>query len=139
MSTSSPPPLQYRDVFVLTRSMELNDNVLDDSGAVVKQACGFVHSLRNAGVPTGVVWWNPNSDDMRAWHRGVLDMAVAAKEEVIVAHHEAAAGMERKIVVYLPGRALLIDDELTEDDVEADDRLLTLSRCTTQLVMIDMP
>nr|KAG5692898.1 hypothetical protein BaRGS_031402 [Batillaria attramentaria] len=77
-TTTSPPPLQYRDVIVVTRSAELREE----------------------------------TRDVR----------------------------ERRIVVWLPGRAQHDDDNGTTDDVvEALDRLNLMSRCSTQLVIVDVP
>nr|KAG5694829.1 hypothetical protein BaRGS_019206 [Batillaria attramentaria] len=47
---------------------------------------------------------------------------------------------ERRIVVWLPGRAQEDDNNgYTDDDVEALDRLHLMSRCSTQLVIVDVP
>nr|KAG5692921.1 hypothetical protein BaRGS_031425 [Batillaria attramentaria] len=47
---------------------------------------------------------------------------------------------ERRIVVWLPGRAQADDDAGDTDDVvEAGDRLQLMSRCSTQLVIVDVP
>nr|KAG5692923.1 hypothetical protein BaRGS_031427 [Batillaria attramentaria] len=77
-TTTSPPGLQYRDVLVVTRSVELREE----------------------------------TRDVR----------------------------ERRIVVWLPGRTPADDaNGVTDDLVEAGDRLQLMSRCSTQLVIVDVP
>ena len=52
---NSPLPLKYSDVFVLSRSSELRDDVRDDENNVTSQASGVVRGLRAANIPVCVL------------------------------------------------------------------------------------
>nr|KAG5701992.1 hypothetical protein BaRGS_034574 [Batillaria attramentaria] len=135
--TASPPPLQYRDVFVLTRSSELREEKTDkDTGQVTSPASEVVRGLRKAGVPVRVVGWM-KEDGVARWEEGVREMAVPAEDRVTVATFAVTHGLERKVVVYLPGRWGVTDEGRSADYIEAEDRVYLASRCTTQLVMLE--
>ncbi|XP_070199091.1 uncharacterized protein [Littorina saxatilis] len=52
---NSPSRLSYRDVFVLTRSGDLHDDVTDETGRVTSPASGVVQGLKDGGVPVSVL------------------------------------------------------------------------------------
>nr|KAG5704129.1 hypothetical protein BaRGS_009659 [Batillaria attramentaria] len=61
---------------------------------------------------------------------------------VTVTHFVAALGLERKIVVHLPGRKHSCagsDDDDSDELVDWVDRVLAVSRCLAQLVVVDVP
>lgn len=136
VSPNSPPPLQYRDVFILTRSSELQDDVIDVNGDVTSQACRFVQGLRQAGVPVCVL--NGTFHDELQWEQDLADVSVGASDRLTVATLGAVNGLERKVVVWLPGRKESGDDCYTDEAIEALDRLASVSRCTTQLVIVHL-
>ena len=136
---TSPAPLTYHDVFVLTRSSELQDDVKDDAGRVTSPACGVVRGLRAAGVPVRVLGWRDRVRDRAGWERGVEDTAVGRTEGVLVTGYRAVGGLERRVVVWLPGRHQRFDAGDSDEEIEARDRLYAVSRCTSQLVVVDVP
>ena len=133
---NSPAPLTYRDVFVLTTDPNLHDDVRDDKGNVTSGASGFVQELRAAGIPVGVLERIPRVDCVAGWKERVADVGLAKTDKVTVAHCDSVHGLERRVVVWL-----------TDGEWEARDfgpifplfRLRGLSRCTTQLVVVDLP
>nr|KAG5688818.1 hypothetical protein BaRGS_017050 [Batillaria attramentaria] len=79
------------------------------------------------------------SDELREETRDVrADVALADSDRVTVAEVGSVAGLERRVVVWLPCRSQDDDDAGDTDDVvEANDRVLVISRCSTQLVIIE--
>ena len=138
-NTDSPVPLAYSDVFVLTRSSQLQDDVRDDAGNVTSQASGVVRGLREAGLPVCVLGAKDLKRDRSSWERGVADTALAETDQITVTFSGAVLGLERRVVVWLPGRRLGEDDHFSEELVDAGDRLFGASRCTTQLVVVNAP
>ena len=138
-NTDSPAPLAYSDVFVLTRSSQLQDDVKDDAGNVTSQASGVVRGLREAGLPVCVLGAKDLKRDRSSWERGVADTALAETDQITVTFSGAVLGLERRVVVWLPGRWQGDDDVRFDDDINAHDRLVAVSRCTTQLLVVDVP
>ncbi|KAK7092698.1 uncharacterized protein [Littorina saxatilis] len=135
-STSNPAPLGYRDVFVLSRSWALQDDVTDDAGNVTSVASPVVLGLRAAGIPV-LVLGNPEG---ARWEWNVHDVAVAASDHVTVAEYDYVSGMERRVVVMLQARTDEDDEDgLSDEEVDVMDRLYAVSRCTTQLIMVNVP
>ncbi|KAK7480058.1 hypothetical protein BaRGS_00028695 [Batillaria attramentaria] len=134
-----PPPLHYHDVFVLTRSSELHDEVTDETGHVTSPASGVVRGLREADIPVCVMGSVVTIDDEVKWRRNADDIAVAKSDRVIVGDYRAVVGLERKIVVYLPGRWQGVDDQRNEEAIDAMDRVFAMSRCTAQLIVVEVP
>ncbi|XP_070206743.1 uncharacterized protein [Littorina saxatilis] len=133
----APDPLRFSDVFVLTRDIDLQDDVTDDTGNVTSSASGVVHGLRDRGMPVCVLECSPGRDLAR-WEKDVADTAEAASDRVTVAHWRPVLGLERKVVVWLRGRARGEDEKRSEEEVEAWDRVWVVSRCTTQLVVVEV-
>nr|KAG5688056.1 hypothetical protein BaRGS_017810 [Batillaria attramentaria] len=133
--TAKPPPLRYRDVFVLTRS-ELSDVITDDNGQVTSRPCDFVAGLRASGVPVRVVWWKT---DMNRYVGGLEDLSACKVNQVTVTDWDVVTGLERKVVVYLPGRYPGVDDWRGDSDVHDSGKVYAMSRCTSQLVLVDLP
>ena len=144
-TTSSPASLTYRDVLVLTDGMDLQDDVRDDAGNVTSPASGVVLGLRAAGVPVCVLestervgeWAGRKRHDAHVpvvdgagWESRMADVAMARTDQVTVAYYTSVQGLERRVVVWLTSRS---DDR----GVYPDGRLLALSRCTTQLMIVD--
>lgn len=111
-------PVQYRDVLVVCNNPR--DYQLDSSGQVRSPASGLVRGLRERGFPVHVVERFESSSDIRI-------MALALENKVTVANWKTVQGLERKVVVIVGD----IGDSL--------DRLLVVSRCTSELVWIDSP
>ncbi|KAK7094190.1 uncharacterized protein [Littorina saxatilis] len=136
---NSPEPLSYRDVFVLTRSPHLQDDVTDDAGNVVSPAIGVVHGLRKAGLPVCVLEEQRMVRDKDKWERDLRDVAMAATDRVTVAHFRYVTGMERRVVAVVPGKAEGADEMDSDLMTDAEDRMYSASRCTTQLILVEVP
>ncbi|XP_076447269.1 uncharacterized protein LOC143284478 isoform X2 [Babylonia areolata] len=138
LTTTCPAPLQYKDVFIVTRSSDLRDDVTDDTGKVVTSASGVVRGLRKARVPLYVL-------DAAAQHNRtkcqsiVSGMGVARFDRVVVSFSTFLQGLERKVVVWLPGENHRLSEEYIIESSELLDRVHALSRCTTQLVIVELP
>ena len=101
-TTNSPAPLQYRDVFVLTRCSQLQDDVRagdQEAGAARPRASGLVRGLRAAGLPVCVLGRFDRRRARDRWEGEVQDTAVAGSDRVTAAHVTAVFGLERKVVV----------------------------------------
>ena len=130
--TNSPASLAYRDVFVLTDDDDLHDEVRNDAGNVTSPASGVVVALRHAQIPVCVLERRDRAGVVAGWESRVADVAVARTDEVTVAHCGFVQGLERRVVVWI---AVLPWDVVV-------DHLYTLpvlSRCTTQLIIVDPP
>lgn len=126
-------------MFVLSRSRrELQDEVKDDAGNVTTPASGLVRGLRDEGVPVCVLGWTDWARDGKKWLKQMFDTVQAQTNQVTVADWGAVRGLERRVVVWLPGRDKG-DEDQTDEAVDAQDRLFAVSRCTTQLVVVDVP
>lgn len=124
--------LQYRDVFVLTSSFDLRDDILDEVENQVSCANGVVRGLRAAGVPVRVIRRGHESRD-------VHDTAVAQSDVVTVASYGDLQGLERKVVVWLPDRIPCVDEKKSDDIIDGWGMLYAMSRCTAQLVIVAGP
>ena len=118
---------------MLTANEELHDDVRDDAGNVTSVATGVILGLRAAGLPVCVLERRDRVDDVAGWESRVADVAVARTDRVTVAHYNSVHGMERRVVVWLAEWR----KDWGGDPVYLDHRLHGLSRCTTQLVVID--
>ncbi|KAK7098181.1 uncharacterized protein [Littorina saxatilis] len=137
---NSPSRLSYRDVFVLTRSGDLHDDVTDEAGRVTSPASGVVQGLKDAGVPVSVLGVQDWLHNRARWERAVQDVAVAATDTVTVAWYSWVPGLERRVVAVLQGRNQDDDDAGWTDEVtDLVDRLDAVSRCTTQLITVRTP
>ena len=130
--TNSPAPLAYRDVFVLAHDYDLQDDVRDDRGNVTSPASGFVLALRQKEIPVCVLEMRGRAGDVAGWERRVADVAVARTDQVTVAYYSAVHGLERRVVVWLAERRDI-------NYFYPAFWLYGLSRCTTQLVKVDLP
>ena len=131
------PTLHYRDIFVLTRSSKLQDDVADDAGKVTSPACGFVQGLRAECLPFCVLGQKDKWRDRARWEKDVADTAEAFTDRMTVAHITSVFGLERKVVVWLPGKDEEFDEGLSKERIEAGDRLVIVSRGTTQLIVVE--
>ncbi|XP_070199033.1 uncharacterized protein [Littorina saxatilis] len=137
---NSPSRLSYRDVFVLTRSGDLHDDVTDEAGRVTSPASGVVQGLKDAGVPVSVLGRQDRLHNRARWERAVQDVAVAATDTVTVAWYGYVTGLERRVVAVLQARDQGDDDRgLTDEGTDHADRLNAVSRCTTQLITVRTP
>ncbi|XP_070207914.1 uncharacterized protein [Littorina saxatilis] len=136
---NSPAPLSYCDVFILTRSSELQDDIEDDAGQVTSRASGVVRGLRDEGLPVCVLGYQDLRHDRARWERDVHDVAVAATDRVTVTRYDWVQGLERRVVVMLPGWIKETDEGRSDEVIDLTDRLYAASRCTTQLIMVDVP
>ena len=103
-----------------------------------------MRGLRREGVPVCVLGPGPGPDPdpggRARWARDVASTAVAGgPQRVTVAHWRPVLGLERRLVVWLRGRAEGEDEARSREEVEAWDRVWVVSRCTTQLVVVDAP
>ncbi|XP_070208368.1 uncharacterized protein [Littorina saxatilis] len=131
--------LRYRDVFILTRSSELQDDVKDDAGNLRSPASGAVLGLRAANLPIVVLARQIRGQDRKRWEREMEDVALAKSDRIVVAHGVDVTGLERKIVVTLQGRFLSADERSSHIAIESSEMLVAVSRCTTQLIMVTVP
>ena len=130
--TNSPASLAYRDVFVLTDDYRLHDEVRNDADNVTSPASGVVVALRHAQIPVCVLERRDRAGYVAGWESRVADVAVSRTDEVTVAHCGSVLGLERRVVVWLSNRL--------RDDVDVDlYRMPGFSRCTTQLIIVDLP
>ena len=130
--TNSPASLAYRDVFVLTDEDNLHDEARNDAGNVTSPASGVVVALRHAQIPVCVLEYRDDKlGDVAGWESRVADVAVARTDEVTVADWGSVQGLERRVVVWLTDwpRNVGGDHPYT---------LLALSRCTTQLIIVNL-
>ncbi|KAK7106745.1 uncharacterized protein [Littorina saxatilis] len=135
-----PSRLSYRDVFVLTRSDDLHDDVTDEAGRVTSPASGVVRGLKDAGVPVSVLGRQDFLHNRARWEGAVQDVAVAATDTVTVARYYWVPGLERRVVAVLQGRDQSDDDKgWTDEMTDREVRLDAVSRCTTQLIMVRTP
>ncbi|XP_070210202.1 uncharacterized protein [Littorina saxatilis] len=134
--TNSPAALSYRDVFILTRSSELHDDVKDDAGNVTSPASGVVRGLRDAGVPVCVLAQQDAQQNEEQGEKDLESVALWKKDEVTVTHYGAVQGLERRVVVVLQGKTKVADKHRRKNDIEVVDILDAVSRCTTQLIMV---
>ena len=130
--TSSPASLTYRDVFILTADEHLQDDIRDDTGNVTSAANRLVRGLRDESIPVCVLEKHNRAGDVAGWKRRLTDVAVALTDEVVVAHYDSVHGLERPVVVLLAGRMKIWG-------IHPFYCLHALSRCTTQLVIVDPP
>ncbi|XP_070202895.1 uncharacterized protein [Littorina saxatilis] len=137
---NSPSRLSYRDVFVLTRSGDLNDDVTNGAGRVTSPASGVVQGLKDAGVPVSVLGRQDFHHNRARWERAVQDVAVAATDTVTVAGYSWVTGLERRVVAVLQDRRQDDDDAgRTDEWIDLQVRLDAVSRCTTQLITVRTP
>ena len=73
------------------------------------------------------------------WMKQVEDTAVAGQDHVIMTHNIIVSGLERKVLVWLPGRTRDHDEGDKPDMIDARDRLYVVSRCTTCLIHVCLP
>ena len=130
--TNSPAPLAYRDVFVLSHDDELQDDVRDDAGYVTSPASDFVRALQAEQIPVCVLGRGDRAADMAEWRRRVADVVVAREDRVTVTDWRPVQGLERRVVVELA------DWRQDDDDFDIF-RMYAVSRCTTQLITVNMP
>ena len=128
--TNSPASLAYRDVFVLTDGSNLRDETRNDVGNVTSSASGVVRALRRAQIPVCVLEHKDRAGVVAERESRVADVAVARTDEVTVAHWQSLQGLERRVVMWVSDRPWDIGDPFT---------LYAISRCTTQLIIVDRP
>ncbi|XP_070207999.1 uncharacterized protein [Littorina saxatilis] len=136
---NSPTPLSYRDVFIITRSSELQDDIKDAAGQVTSRASGVVRGLGDEGLPVCVLGEQDWRHNRARVERDVHDVAVAATDRVTVTHYDYVQGLERRVVVMVPGWDKETDEGRSDEMIDLRDRLFAVSRCTTQLIMVDVP
>ena len=105
------------------------------------QASGVVRGLRDAGLPVSVLGGSRDRNaDTARWDSVLANTAVAATNSVTVASSYAVTGLERRIVVMMSARDQRDDDKGHSDvDVDAQDRVDAISRCTTHLITVTVP
>lgn len=102
-----------------------------------------MRGLRDGGLPILVL--DRASRDNEGWQKDMADTALARSNVVTITHSWAVRGLERKLVVWIPGRKLEgdpsegdADCNLNKNLPDAEERLLAKSRCTTQLVIVEL-
>ena len=133
--TNPTTPLQYRDVLVL----------YDES--YVTSPDSFVRGLRDKGVPVceleridrvgggtrvGSRVSGVAAVDRAGWERRVRDVSVSRTDRVTVAEWRCVQGLERRVVVW-------VADWRFGPDADHYHGLVSLTRCTTQLVIVSRP
>nr|KAG5703032.1 hypothetical protein BaRGS_016193 [Batillaria attramentaria] len=124
-TSTHPPPLTFRDVFVLSWNTSLYDEDTDSTGNEVRPACGIVRGLRKSGIPVRVLCLE-DEDALRE----VATMS--GRDAVVAAGPACVRGLERKIVVWM-------QTERTGMGDESWGRLHALSRSTAQMIRIIWP
>ena len=118
---------------MLSHDDELQDDVRDDAGYVTSPASDFVRALQAEQIPVCVLGRGDRAADMAEWRRRVADVVVAREDRVTVTDWRPVQGLERRVVVDLAGWR-------RNDDVVVDIfRMYAVSRCTEQLITVDMP
>ncbi|XP_025107849.1 uncharacterized protein LOC112572399 isoform X2 [Pomacea canaliculata] len=125
-----PEPLNFRDVFVLTNTSDLQDD--PESGHVNDVVVG----MREAGMEVRVV--RSKTKDPDGWKRDVEDTATAVTDMVTFSHMGDVSGLERKVVVWLPGLPEGVEDEASVRKQEDMGCLYAVSRCSVQAIMVDV-
>ena len=115
---------------MLTDDLDLHDDIRDDAGNMTSPASGLVRALRDEQIPVCVLERSGKADDVAGWERRMADVAVAQTDWVTVADWESVRGLERRVVVWLADWPRYVGDPF---------RLHPLSRCTTQLIIVDPP
>jgi hypothetical protein len=99
----------------------------------------MVRGLRAVHVPVCVLgrreWQHKTLD----WDALVTAVATGQRDEVTLAMYNFVHGLERPVVVWLVGRIEGEDDDRSDELIDATDRLFLVSRCTTQLIIVDVP
>ncbi|KAL8581858.1 hypothetical protein ACOMHN_010232 [Nucella lapillus] len=123
---NSSRPLKYKDVFVLTRGRNLHDS------------SGAVRGLLSENIPLTVLKGAPPAEPEQhaEWMEEVKDAAVAGENRVVVAHHVMVSGLERKVLVFLPGDSGDYDSNVDHERRLARDKLYVVSRCTTKYIAV---
>ena len=121
---------------MLTGDPDVHDDVRDDAGNVTSAARGAILGLRKEGLPVCVLEKfdkvRDRKNDRAGWERRVADVAVAQTDQVTVAFYRSVHGLERPVVVWMRAKR-------DTDSANPFYRLCGLSRCTTQLVIVDPP
>ncbi|KAK7089303.1 hypothetical protein V1264_024801 [Littorina saxatilis] len=128
--------IKMSDVFILTRSMELQDEFKDQAGNLTSSASGFVRGLRAAGLLVDVLGVSLGTKDLATWKTETANMRSSSSNKITVAHWNDVQGTERKVVVWLKCKTPDDENRLVAD---LNDRLHIVSRCTTQLIVVDLP
>nr|KAG5688054.1 hypothetical protein BaRGS_017808 [Batillaria attramentaria] len=128
--SDGPKVIRFRDVFVLAHNSNVLSDYIKDTENPSSQGSDFVQALRSAGIPVCVFGKKEEDTDTLVKRSG--DVAVARDDVTMVTHYDAVTGLERKLVVYLQGR---VQGSLAE----IIDRACAMGRCTTQLVMVELP
>ena len=84
----------------------------------------FIRELEKKGIPVQVLPEDATYPQLR-------DVALAKENKVTVSHTRGVSGLERRIVVGMGGKK--------RSNMEDDNRLLAMSRCTAQLIWIGKP
>ena len=108
--------LQYRDVLIMYANPRGH---LHGEG---KDA--FIRVLEEKGIPVQVLPEDATYPQLR-------DVALATENKVTVSYTRGVSGLERRIVVGMGGKI--------RSKREDDNRLLAMSRCTSQLIWIGEP
>ena len=151
--------LQYRDVMVIADDDNLQDDVTDDAGRVTSSASGFVRGLRDAEMPVCVLEGSGrvggshrvggsgsdrasgSGSDMTSGsgsgrvvdrERRVADVALSRTDRVTVSGWGCVQGLERRVVVWL-------EDWTRDRGLDPYFPLPAVTRCTTQLIRVNMP
>ena len=84
----------------------------------------FIRVLEEKGIPVQVLPEDATYPQLR-------DVALATENKVTVSYTRGVSGLERRIVVGMGGKI--------RSKREDDNRLLAMSRCTSQLIWIGEP
>jgi hypothetical protein len=104
---------------------------------LTSSASGFVKGLRDADLPVSVLQTQGYFDDRARFKDRMADLVSARTNQICVTTTQWVFGLERPIVVWLQGRLQGSDDHRSDEFVDAIDRLQIVSRCTTQLIVVE--
>ena len=127
-------PMQQQDAFILTRHSDLGED------------SGVVQGLRAAGLRVCVLSnmalrarkeAEGEAQGRKSVLQDVRDVALCRTDRVTVAEWNLVRGLERRLVVTLPGFREG-DEGYSPELRDFNDRLEAASRCTTQLIRVEM-
>ena len=130
----SSTPMQQQDAFILTRHSDLGED------------SGVVQGLRAAGLRVCVLSLKAlrarkeaegEAQGRKSFFQDVRDVALCRTDRVTVAEWNLVRGLERRLVVTLPGLGKG-EEGRRLDARDFTDRLEAASRCTTQLIRVEM-
>lgn len=136
-ATASTPPLQFCDVFVLTHGHLHDDHVEDENGQLKSHANRLTVGLRDAGIPVHVVR-DYRDYGIAIWEADLKKAVLRKDDKVTLAEWNDVLGLERKVVVYVPGRKDDLDKQFSNEKLETWGKAISMTRCISQLIIVQL-